>query len=254
LNEEDKKNILNAVGISKFNRQSGESIDWARWSWNPISGCNHGCEYCYANDVAQRFYEQKFEPSIWPHRFSMPKNTKLSKKKNDDVDNSKNKSDAEKVVKGKRNNNVFTVSMGDLFGEWVPKEWIAHTLKTIKDNPQWNFILLTKNPNRLKEFVFPNNTWIGATVDCQDRVELTQKAFTQFKATVKFISCEPFTDYLQFTDMGMFDWVIIGGRSKNRNLPAFKPSLLSLSRFRKQVKKYDCKLYEKSNVLLKEYP
>ena len=30
-------------------------IDWCDMSWNPITGCMHGCEYCYARRVATRF-------------------------------------------------------------------------------------------------------------------------------------------------------------------------------------------------------
>ena len=30
-------------------------IDWCDSSWNPISGCYHGCPYCYAADMAHRF-------------------------------------------------------------------------------------------------------------------------------------------------------------------------------------------------------
>ena len=30
-------------------------IDWADMTWNPVVGCLHGCEYCYARDIAQRF-------------------------------------------------------------------------------------------------------------------------------------------------------------------------------------------------------
>ena len=30
-------------------------IDWCDMSWNPITGCRHGCEYCYARRMAERF-------------------------------------------------------------------------------------------------------------------------------------------------------------------------------------------------------
>jgi hypothetical protein len=35
---------------SVFN-ETNESIEWARWTWNPITGCKHGCKYCYARDT-----------------------------------------------------------------------------------------------------------------------------------------------------------------------------------------------------------
>ncbi len=30
-------------------------IDWADSTWNPVTGCLHGCEYCYARGIANRF-------------------------------------------------------------------------------------------------------------------------------------------------------------------------------------------------------
>lgn len=30
-------------------------IDWADSTWNPVTGCLHGCEYCYARGIAERF-------------------------------------------------------------------------------------------------------------------------------------------------------------------------------------------------------
>ena len=30
-------------------------IDWADMTWNPLTGCYHGCTYCYARKIAERF-------------------------------------------------------------------------------------------------------------------------------------------------------------------------------------------------------
>ena len=30
-------------------------IEWADATWNPVTGCLHGCPYCYARSIAQRF-------------------------------------------------------------------------------------------------------------------------------------------------------------------------------------------------------
>ena len=30
-------------------------IDWADSTWNPVTGCLHDCEYCYARGIAKRF-------------------------------------------------------------------------------------------------------------------------------------------------------------------------------------------------------
>jgi hypothetical protein len=36
-----------------FNR-TNENVDWAKWTWNPVTGCLHNCVYCYARDIAER--------------------------------------------------------------------------------------------------------------------------------------------------------------------------------------------------------
>ena len=30
-------------------------IEWCDSTWNPVTGCYHGCEYCYARRIACRF-------------------------------------------------------------------------------------------------------------------------------------------------------------------------------------------------------
>ena len=47
MDSRTRKAALNAPACdAKFNRQDNESIEWAQWSWNPITGCLHGCSYC----------------------------------------------------------------------------------------------------------------------------------------------------------------------------------------------------------------
>ena len=30
-------------------------IEWCDSTWNPLTGCLHDCEYCYARKIANRF-------------------------------------------------------------------------------------------------------------------------------------------------------------------------------------------------------
>ena len=30
-------------------------IEWCDSTWNPVTGCLHECEYCYARKIAHRF-------------------------------------------------------------------------------------------------------------------------------------------------------------------------------------------------------
>jgi len=146
--------------------------------------------------------------------------------------------------------------MADLFGSWVPQEWIDRVLDTVRKAKQWNFLFLTKNPKRLVEHDWPKNAWVGTTVDTQERVRAAHEAFSQLKAKVKFLSCEPLLGPLEFISLAMFDWVIIGGRSKNSNEPASQPEWKWVSSLTRQAEDDGCKVYWKPNLTVRprEYP
>ena len=240
LNEDERHELYQWASDRKFNRQDNGSIEWAQWSWNPVTGCEHGCEYCYARDIANRFYPQGFVPAFHPHRLTCPENTKVPK-------------GAEKNI-GLRN--VFVTSMGDLFGKWVPEEWILAVLSRAEHAPQWNFLFLTKNPARLAEFKFPENAWVGTTVDVQSRVKPAEKAFAKVEATVKFLSVEPLLEDLTFSHLDYFDWVIIGGGSRSSETEESRPPRIWVNHLYAQTLDAGCQVYEKPNLLerITQYP
>lgn len=244
LSDEEKKVSLTPIkSNSTFNKQSDESIDWAKWSWNPITGCRHECPYCYANDIAIRFYPQKFEPSFYAERLLAPSQVKVPDTANNDVSFK----------------NVFTCSMADLFGRWVPSEWIEAVLNQVRSNPQWNFLFLTKFPKRLVEFEFPSNAWMGTTVDCQARVKAAEDAFEKISGGTKWLSIEPLLQPLTFTRLELFDWMAIGGSSPSTQhppTPEWKPPFDWIIDLHIQAKKSNCKVYHKSNMYerVKEFP
>ena len=196
---------LEPFGGDTFNNQGdNENIEWALWSWNPVTGCLHNCPYCYARDIAGRFYAQGFAPSLWVSRLYAPLNTPFP---------------AVKASEWVGHKNVFTCSMADLFGRWVPAEWIEAVLKATGDAPQWNFLFLTKFPQRMAEFDFPENAWVGTTVDCQARVANAERAFRKIKAGVKWLSIEPMIEPLKFDDLAAFHWIVLGGSSESSQTP-----------------------------------
>ena len=231
----DRTALIEASGTKGMNAQSNDSIGWARWSWNPVTGCLHNCAYCYAREIAGRFkdaFPHGFEPAFVPERLGAPINMKPRKSENP----------AER--------NIFTCSMADLFGKWVPDEWIAAVLETVRASPQWNFPLLTKFPQRLTGFEFPDNAWVGATVDAQHRVEVTEAALSEVRAKTKWLSLEPLFEPLTFTKPELFDWVVIGGASQTSESPEFRPPFESLVHVWQQFGR----VYFKDNVLRREFP
>jgi len=236
--QEKKAKKENSPTKPTFN-QVNENIEWAKWSWNPVTGCKHGCPYCYARDIANRFYEEKFEPTLRKERMEAPANTK--------------------IPKGKENEpgwkNVFVCSMGDLFGDWVEETWIKRVLKSMNENSQWNYLLLTKNPKRYLEFDFPEQCWLGATADNQTRMDEAVQVFKQKDHPIKFISCEPLSENIQ-TDLNWIHWLIVGGRSGSSGMKEGQPEWSWVENLLVQARKADVPIYFKPNLTVKpkEYP
>jgi len=113
---------------------------------------------------------------------------------------------------------IFTVSMGDLFGDWVPAEWIEAVIKVAEDNPQHVFQFLTKNPIKYYEFKFPKNCWLGTTVTGldMDSYRIFDLIDNTDDKNIRFVSFEP---YLKRVDLNAFrhklqiDWIIIGAQT-----------------------------------------
>lgn len=40
-------------------------IDWCDSTWNPVTGCLHGCAYCYARKIAERFLKWSAIVLVW---------------------------------------------------------------------------------------------------------------------------------------------------------------------------------------------
>lgn len=222
-----------------FNRQKNEAIEWAQWSWNPVTGCKHDCPYCYARDIAlgERMkqgghYPNGWEPTFRSAALNAPRLTKVPKEAGADT----------------RYRNVFTCSMADLFGRWVPDEWISAVLSTVRDSPEWNFLFLTKFPQRFKGLDIPDNAWMGTTVDMQARVKNAERAFEGVGGKVKWLSVEPMIEPLHFDRLDLFDWIVIGGASRSDQTPAWEPPYRWIEDLVRQADDAKVPVYMKTNL------
>lgn len=174
-----------------MNKQGPGKIDWTDFSWNTISGCKHGCPYCYMNPVVRRF-GGSMEPKFHPQRLDNPSKRRKPAK-------------------------IFVGSASDMWGEWVNSKWIDQVLHVCKNKaPQHTYQFLTKNPTRYGDFPCIKNAWYGTTVDGTDRTknniaDLIYSAQTGMAG--RFISFEPL---LQPVDPDLFgiQLVIIGADSR----------------------------------------
>jgi len=156
--------------------------------------------------------------------------------------------------------------MADLFGEWVPAEWIKKVIESCTESPQWNFLFLTKNPKRYLEFDFPENAWLGATADTAARLECANEVFIELhqilasknKWNVTFLSCEPLTENISGTvaiGRGSVDWVIIGAMKNSENTER-QPKWEWVENLLISSRKADAGVYFKPNLTVRpmEYP
>jgi len=64
----------------------------------------------------------------------------------------------------KRPRKIFVCSMSDLFGEWVPDEMIDRVFAVMALSPQHTFQVLTKRPERMREYM-TTIPWDGEAMD-----------------------------------------------------------------------------------------
>jgi len=224
-----------------FNRQTSTDIEWAMWSWNPVTGCEHTCPYCYAREIANQrrmaeAYPFGFAPTLHPRRLAAPRFMQVPPEATTDT----------------RYRNVFLGSMADMFGRWVPAEWIEAALTMIAEAPEWNFLCLTKFPKRMTEFNIPPNAWIGTTVDLQARVNGAEEAFAHVGSGVRWLSCEPLIEPLRFKHLDRFHWIVIGGASSTRqdgyDTPEWRPPFEWIADLVAQARDSGLKIYMKTNL------
>jgi protein gp37 len=224
-----------------FNETTGDGISWAAWSWNPVTGCLHGCNYCYARAIIHRYPDANpagFTPLFHEERLDAPSNTTIPERH--------------------RNNpayrRVFVCSMADLYGRWVPDEWIQDVHTSMLAVSDWQYILLTKFPARYVGLDIPPNAWVGTTVDEQKRVRIAQDAFRKLDGgMVKWLSLEPLKEPLEFDDLSMFDWVVIGAQTETHQpdgtVPAWAPPFEWVARLVGQARDAGCKVHLKPNLV-----
>ncbi|SIJ90629.1 bacteriophage protein gp37 [Mycobacteroides abscessus subsp. abscessus] len=228
---------------AKFNLSSGPGVSWAAWTHNLITGCLHGCPYCYARAIAtsSRFaaaFPAGFEPLFHPERLQAPANTKIPAKHQDDP----------------AWRRVFVGSMADMYGRWVPQEWLTAIHESLCAHPQWQYILLTKFPSRYGTLQLPPAAWVGTSVDTQDRVRIAQKAMGELPSgVIKWLSLEPLLEPLRFDDLSMFDWIVIGAQTATNQpggrVEAFAPPFEWVARIVAQAREAGCRVHLKPNLL-----
>lgn len=210
-------------------------IDWCDMSWNPVTGCLHECEYCYARGIAHRFGVEPFsEKLLNPSQYRREKGFPILDTPviSESIIGSNKRVEPypfkfeptlhcyrllEPNLK-KEPQTIFVCSMADLFGEWVPDHWIEEVFKACEHATQHRYLFLTKNPGRYTDLFIKgmlpdgDNFWFGSTATTPD------DPFWWSEAHNSFASIEPIQQ--PFEQPGepvkKVDWIIIGAETGNR--------------------------------------
>ena len=112
--------------------------------------------------------------------------------------------------------------MADLFGDWIPDEWIEAVFEACRKAPQHRYLFLTKNPKRYKELADKGKilqskaVWYGSTVTSGN-----SPRFCSYGTYNTFASLEPLLKPLGEVP-SFIKWVIIGaetGQRKGKVIP-----------------------------------
>lgn len=208
-------------------------IEWCDSTWNPVTGCLHGCEYCYARKMANRFkgFDDSDIRTIETHSLDEPlKITRLNGKTVNSpypfgFDPTFHKYRLNEPQKWKKPRTIFVCSMADLFGDWIPDEWIEAVFEACRKAPQHRYLFLTKNPKRYKELADKGKllqskaVWYGSTVTSGN-----SPRFCSYGTYNTFVSLEPLLKPLGEVP-SFIKWVIIGaetGQRKGKVIPEKK--------------------------------
>ncbi len=207
------------------------AIEWTDATWNPIVGCSvvsPGCAHCYAMRFAGArlahlpLYDGLTQASkagpVWTGALRM------------------NEKALDTPLRWKKPRRIFVNSMGDLFHEDVPDEWIDRVFAVMRFAPQHIFQVLTKRALRMRAYIesYPSrmraaglpvteepfcwpleNVWIGVSAEDQTRWDERVPHLLAAPAAVRFVSAEPLLDRIEpnMCDLMCIDWLIVGGES-----------------------------------------
>jgi len=191
-------------------------IEWTDESWNPVTGCvkvSPGCKYCYAHRFAERFrgvvnkghrhvFYGGFDPQLRPERLEQP-------------------------VRWTSPKRVFVNSMSDLFGDFVPDDYIEQVFATMRRTPQHTYQVLTKRADRMRRWTkdrpwlaSTTNIWLGVSVEDRRHGLPRVAQLRRTTAATRFLSIEPLLESLgPDLDLDDIDWVIVGGESGPKSRP-----------------------------------
>lgn len=173
---------------------------WWTKSWNPVIGCtpcSPACDNCYAEALHNQRHKALLAGKMMPDCYAQP------------FDQVRCLSERQaQPLRWRKPQRVFVGNMGDLFHENVADSWIFEIFAVMARCPQHTFMLLTKRPERMKQFVDETiangmtwregltgrplpNVWLGTTIWDQASADRAVPLLLSTPAAKRFVSVEP---------------------------------------------------------------
>jgi len=194
------------------------AIGWTDHTFNPWWGCarvSPGCTHCYAESFAKRTGNDVWGKGNDRRRFG------------DKHWNEPLKWDRKATEDGVRRR-VFCASMADVFEDRADHDEDRDRLwELIESTPHLDWQLLTKRPQNVLDMVpadwlggvedwsgwWPENVWIGTTVEDQERAEERIPELLAIPASVRFLSCEPLLG-----PVDLLNWAVGWNRARDHSI------------------------------------
>lgn len=157
---------------------------------NLVIGCNIGCPYCYARMNNKRFHTtDNFDvPVFFESKLKMLDNQKYG---------------------------AYLLTGQSDASQWE-NEWFEKTFCKMRQNPDTQYIFLTKRPDLLKLDDVPDNAWFGVTVTSSKEKWRIDELRKNVKAKHYQVSFEPMFDDVGELDLTDIEWVVVGTETGNR--------------------------------------
>lgn len=151
---------------------------------NIVIGCTVGCKYCYARNNCARYHiiEDFSKPEFFENKL--------------------------KLMDKEKPGLFLLTGMSDLAG-WK-KEWIDKVFEKIKQNPQHQFIFLTKRPDLINIECDLDNAWFGVTITSKSDLWRIKALKENIKAKHYHVTFEPLFDNPGVVDLDGIEWIVIG--------------------------------------------
>jgi protein gp37 len=206
-----------------------KTIGWCDYTWNPVTGCLHGCPYCYAASMARRF-GKSFEPEFHPERLSAPGKLDTPSR-------------------------IFVGSVTDMCGDFIKQEWLNATCEAMAEASHHHYLFLTKKPySRYFREVGVYNLkrgrilWYGATITKMDDLQVFHCPSRGGCIKPDYVSIEPLLEEISPEMLAPLQpkWIIIGARTPYNK--SYHPKREWVEKILEFARKHKIPTYLKDNL------